>query len=381
VDSNGNLYFLSEVQVDPPNPGMRKSTDGGATWTEVDAENRPEGFEWYDLESVWMEQDGSTLRILRQRSGTIGNNVAYFEFHTSDDPAEPDTWGTQETVVGELADDTNADDQAVALVRRSNGELYAFYRTTRTGADDRVAYKKKSSGGAWGAEKIVAEATGVRYTQIQAIVGEDDLIHVFYKQDGAEDDSADEQDPRNAIWHRTLNTADELSVAATVNDVPASRSEHAMATPAVYADVNGVERVVVAWARWDGMLVSATLESGLIGPEEEVSDHPAWIGGGVIGSRQVVATLAVDPATDAVHALYADAATHDVRRVTWNGAWGIDMEVLDEVEAQYISANVFTRAANRVLAVVYDDNPTGELDLGVPKYREFVLAPAPPGGP
>ena len=34
-------------------------------------------------------------------------------------------------------------------------------------------------------------------------------------------------------------------------------------------------------------------------------------------------------------------------------------------------------AGNRVLAVVYDDNPTGLLDAGVPKYRELALGPAP----
>lgn len=379
-DSNGNLYFLSEVQVDPPNLAMRKSTDGGATWTEVDALNRPDGFEWYDLESVWMEQDGSTLRILRQRSGEDKNNVAYFEFHTSDDPAKPDTWGIPEPVVGELPADTNPDDQAVALVLRSTGDLYAFYRTTREGADDRVAYKKKPAGSdSWGAEVVVAADAGTRYTQIQAIRGEDDLIHIFSKDD-----------TNSEIKHRTLDSADVLSNATAVNDTPTTHWEHAMATPAIYTDVNGVERIVVAWARADddndtvrdeGVLVAATIDDGMIGPETVVSDVPAWMGGGQIGSRQVVATLAVDPVTDKVYALYADAATHDVYRVTKNGSWGPDIEVLDAVEAQYISANVFTRAGNRVLAVVYDDNPTGLLDAGVPKYREFVLTPALPDGP
>jgi hypothetical protein len=145
----------------------------------------------------------------------------------------------------------------------------------------------------------------------------------------------------------------------------------------VYTDVNGLERIVLAWARSDGRLVASTIDSGIPGPENVVSDVPAWLGGGVIGSRQVVATLAVDPFTDRIHALYADAVDHDLHRDTWNGSWGVDTEALDGVEAQYVSANVFTRAGNRVLAVVYDDNPTGGLDLGIPKYREFVLGPAP----
>ena len=87
-----------------------------------------------------------------------------------------------------------------------------------------------------------------------------------------------------------------------------------------------------------------------------------------------------DPSTHAVHALYADDATHDVRRVTRTESWGSDIEALPAVEAQYISANVLTRAGNRVLAVVYDDNPTVSWSTGVPTYREIVLGPARAGG-
>ena len=151
-DSNGNLYFLSEVQVDPPNPAMRKSTDGGGTWTEVDAANRPEGPLWYDLESVWMEPDGSTLRILRQRSSTIrGNNVAYYELNMSDAAAGPDTWGLRSRRSSlAAADDAEPDDQAASLAVRSNGDLYTFTgrrRRTRTIAS---RTRRSPPGGSWG---------------------------------------------------------------------------------------------------------------------------------------------------------------------------------------------------------------------------------------
>ena len=58
-DSNGNLYRLTESPKDDGNnPRMMKSSDGGASWREVDSGNRPDVS---DLEGVYQVSSGSKI--------------------------------------------------------------------------------------------------------------------------------------------------------------------------------------------------------------------------------------------------------------------------------------------------------------------------------
>jgi hypothetical protein len=373
ADSTGAIYFMDEIQPIPPEPEMWKSSDGGATWAVVDEPGAPTGGTIRDLESVWIAQSAGTLHIVRQRSGTAGAHTAYVQFSTSDHPTAPDRWGAVETVNTVAID---PDDQACSIVRNANGGLYVFYRGAPSVSggipatrDERVFYRKRSAGGAWGPEQTVAATAGISYTQIQAIPGLDGTtIHVLYK------------DHTNAnIVYRTLDTrSDTLSSARTLNTSATHGVVNPMATPAVALHAAGTERIVVAWANAAGLLVATTIDNGVIRPNDAVSDRAVWIGGGQIRSKQPVATLAADETTGRVYALYADAATHDIYQDVRDSSWGVDVEALDAVEAQYISANIIQRTASRDLAMIYDDNPTGLLDAGVPTYSALRLSA--PGG-
>ena len=363
IDGNGNLYTVTEFSVDAPAPVARKSSDDGSTWAEADAANRPSGSTWADLESLWIVQDGTKLKMLRQRSGGSANNVAYMEFNTSDAASNPDTWGLKEQVAGTV---TAPQDQAVALAVRSNGDMYAFYNVS--GPEQRVAYKKKPSGGSWGTENYIAIAgKDIQQPVVPAgVIGANDAIHI-----------AVHNDPDNTILYYTLSSSDVLTGPTTISSTPTSGVRHPLVSPAVRLDVGGTERVYFAWREaTTDRLVGVPIDGGTPGSQQTLSDVAAWANPSAVLSNQPVATFAVDDSTDQINLLYADSLTHDIWRDVRSGTSGTDTEVLDAVEAQYVSANVFARDGNRILGLVFDDNPTGAVDLGVPKYYEVVLGAA-----
>jgi hypothetical protein len=361
IDGNGNLYTITELSVADPRPCMRKSTDGGRTWAEVNAANRPAHD---DLESLWIEQRGTVLYVLHQRSGTM--RVSHNTFNTSDAGANPDTWQVKDEVVH--LPGTAPANQAVSLAVRTNGDLLAFYRTDPVSSFQRLAWRKKPSGGAWGAETQVDTTASTNFTQVAVVVGASDKVHIFYKNDTT-----------SAVWHKSLTSADSLSASSVVNDNATTTDDQMMATPPVYVDVGGTERVYAAWKRTsNGFLVGAPIDNdGTPSAEESISDVAVWEDPAAVISEQVVATLAVDSVSGKMYALYADNATHDLWKVVRNGTWSANTEVLDAVEVQYLSATVFTHGtqgqSKRVLGIIFDDNPTGATDAGVPKYTQVLL--------
>jgi hypothetical protein len=359
-DGNGSLYTVTELSAADPRPCIRKSTDGGRTWTEVDPANRPSHD---DLESLWLVQEGTRIHVLHQRSGTSSPmRVSYHSFNTSDAPSNPDSWQTKDEVVAL----PGPDNQAVSLVQRSNGDLLAFYRTTPSGADQRIAWRKKQTGGSWGPETLVDSAPGKSFTQVGAVRGANDRIHIFYKND-----------TDSAIWHRSLDSGDTLSPAETVNDTATSTDDETMINP-VYLDAAGTERVMAAWKRSsDGLLVGAVIENdGAPQAEEPISDVPVYEDPVRVTSLQAVASLAADDAANEIHAVYSDDARHGLwRDVRGDRMWGRDIQVVDGAEAEIISANVFTQSpgngGHKVVGIVFDAN-TGLADNEV-FYTDFGL--------
>jgi hypothetical protein len=367
-DGNGNLYTVTELTAATPRPVIRKSTDGGRTWNEVDGANRPTHS---DLESVWMVQDGTRIHVLHQRSGslTTATRVSYHSFNTSDAATSPDTWQIKNQVVHVPALATNPDNQSVSLVQRSNGDLLAFYRTDASGPaqsdPERVAWRKKPAGGTWGAETIVDSTPGKSFTQVAAVRGANDKVHIFYKND-----------TDSAVWHRSLDVGNTLSAAEVVNDSPTSREDHAMSNPA-YVDAVGTERVTIAWKRAsDAALVGAVIDNDETPQAEEViSDSAVYENPDRVESFQPVAALAADQATQKFHAVYSADATHDLWMDARNGGWGVDVPMVEATDAEIVSSNIFSHSAgnggHKVIGTVFDVN-TGLIDNEV-FYTELPL--------
>lgn len=359
-DANGNLYTVTEVGGGNLNPAMHKSTDGGETWAEVDSAGRPA---MADLESVWLVADLSNHLIHMVRQRTSGTTT-YVQFRVSTHGSTPDTWGSTQAVSSTAGNvDTEA---AAALVRRSDGSLVLFYRTDPSGSDRRIGYRIRSTGGTWGSESILDSAAGKDFTQVTAVVGESDKVHVAYVNltDGT-------------VLHRSLDSGGSLSSSEVVNDNAISTLEHPMAN-IVYMDDGGTERVYVAWLRnSDSLLVGAEItDDGTPGAEEAITDVAVRSNPTNIGSNMPAAFLTADGTT--LYAVYVDNSSNDI----WysrksGGAWGTDVEIQDATSAQSVSARVFTHSAGngsqKVLGVVYDFD-TGVESGGEPRYTEIGAA-------
>ena len=135
---NGDLYFIMEPAETDNLFMMIKSTDNGVTWREIDGANRPET---NDLESVDARQVGDTIHIIHQVTGSI----RYHSFHTSEHPTQPDRWAVRDEAVATVTSVAQAATHAV----RSDGSMVAFY------VADTVHYNIRSSGGTWGADKVL----------------------------------------------------------------------------------------------------------------------------------------------------------------------------------------------------------------------------------
>jgi hypothetical protein len=357
IDSNGNLYTVTEVSNAEFEPAIRKSADGGRTWTEVDGANRPTVD---DLESVSLVQDGARIHMLHQRSGY---RVFYNSFNTSDAAADPDRWvvRNEQVFAGGVAID-----QSASLVVRGNGDLVAFYVVSPT----QIAYRTQPAGGSWGPQAVLDDTPGKAFSQVLAEPSRvDDSIHIAYKNH-----------TDSTILYRTLGPDGLLSAPVTVASGTTRGSSGQKAMPnhgLVVQEAGGRDRVTVAWRRADGMLAGAVIENGVVGDGAAISDAPTYQNPVNVLSNQVVAALAPDDAAGTVHALHADLATHDLWHDVRAPDWGVDEEVLDDADVMAISARVLTHAAanggRKVLGIVFDQE-MGIPDEGAVHYTEIELS-------
>lgn len=353
IDGNGNLYTILETLELNPVANINKSTDGGKTWTAIDGANQPSAAQWQDLESVWLVQEGTNVHMVRERSTAVSTALmAYFQFHTSDHATTPDTWNTTfEQLEAMPAAGLEPKDQCVALIQRTNGDLFAFYALPDVvNNDTRVGYRKKPSGGSWGAVVVVEAATGEDYGMITAVRGASDVIHIFVR----------EHDTPITIWHRSLSTGDVLSSREQVNDTAIFIELHNIITRPVYYDDAGAEKIYVAWCNAAGILYGAFITNdGTPEPEEIISNQAVWVDPIDVASNEPVASMCIDPATKDIYIVYSESVTGDMWITVRNyktGVWSQDKEILNDMRVQLLCINIITHSDGRkVLAILYDD--------------------------
>lgn len=163
--SNGDLYFLMEPSETDNRMMAVKSTDGGATWREVDGANRPRTG---DLEGVGQAIVGDRIHTLHQTS----DHVFYHLFRTSDHPTQPDTW---EITDERLASPVEPPVQVADIAVRSDGSVVGVY-----GNLDRVLVRTRSPQGQWSAETVVDADIDRDLSGPVVALGADDTVHFAY---------------------------------------------------------------------------------------------------------------------------------------------------------------------------------------------------------
>ena len=348
VDGNGNLYRVTEEYYDPvPNhntPLMMKSADGGQTWSEMDAANRPTD---RDLEGSWLLQAGTSLIYVH----TNGARITYSEFHTSDALSTPDRWVVQnERGISGLYSDPR---QWVCAARTSDGRVWAFYADTTVGSNFQLAYVRRDAPGSWTPETRISTDAESLAGATCVVDPATDVAHVFYH------DYANKQ-----VLYRSLSPDGTLSPAVRVDTTgtdTAIRNYHAVANPVVYS-AGGSTVVTAMFASASGVRAVLVVD-GAVAAEQVIDPAAPLISprniGRNTGNDGPVVHLAADGST--LHAVWAVASTGDVWHSSrpHGGQWSTPTLLVDSGagHVSWLYSNVYTLGGQRVLGYTYDLGP------------------------
>ena len=361
VDAKGNLYRVTEGSLAAGNrPRMMKSADGGRTWEEQDAANRPTTG---DLEGGWLLQDGPSLWFAWQK----GRTVHLTKYRTSDHPTKPDTYEIQRE---DVASPESPGPQYASLAKNADGSLWVAHGTTPSGGP-RTALVKRSASGSYGTPIVIDTRTAT--TAPQLIKGSGDMTHLFYKDH-----------TNNRVYWRTLTTSGTLSAPVRVDSGGTHKLETAITNAVAFVD-NGVQVLVVAFADPSGILRSVEIRNGVVGPEQVVSATAVTTNPGPTTNLAAVAHLAVAGTT--VVAMWSDAANGHVYRDQRRsgGSWGTDVITVDtgsgtSKAAWYVYANTLGQSADRArIGFTYDLGPHVDDDSNI-MYDEVSISTSGGGG-
>ena len=353
ADANGNLYYVAEPTEFDQRMMMLKSTDGGATWLEVDAANHPLSD---DLESVDIRQVGDTLHLAHD-----GGQIVYHTFEMSSSTS-PDTWGVRDELV---ASGISQPDQANAIEVLSDGRVRVFYPDS-----DAMVFKTRSIAGTWDSSPTVLDGENVDWqwvTTVTADAGANlDRIFVFYFENDT-----------GGMYMRTLDADGSLSSRTLIQTLDTGDHHVQPILVPGYWNEAGEDRVVVAYKKVGDALHSVLVSGTSVGPETQVSDQVIDFNRGA--SRQPVADLAVHDGV--AHVLYADAASYDLwtdSSTVGTDTWGTDVEIIDDVRVNWVRGTVFDHAAahggGTVYGFAYEDHagPAG-FATGYIRYGEIPV--------
>ncbi|WP_077529214.1 sialidase family protein [Vreelandella utahensis] len=341
--SNGDLYFSMEP-AETDNVLMTvRSTDGGATWTEVDGANRPETG---DLEGFASRMVDDRIHMLHQTS----DHVFYHVFRTSDHPDKPDTWAIRDE---RLASPKEPPTQVADIAVRSDGSVVAVY-----GGPEKIRYRIRSPEGDW-SEATVVDADQAPNLSGPALVKDpDDVVHLTYTGD---DGSA---------WYRQLRPDGELTQRQQLaTGLGTGHEDIGSILPPVHLPES--DSVSVIYRLKDGHLWERR-----VGPEAGLSE-PVQV------TERPVVQNAVDAEQtgadaigygDSVHVLFIEAGTghlYHTRRKA-DGDWSEPEAQVTDANVQWVRGNAVTSEEGEpVYGYVYDAGSDG--GSGKNHYREVPL--------
>ncbi|MBW8034086.1 MAG: hypothetical protein FVQ79_00010 [Planctomycetes bacterium] len=273
-----------------------------------------------------------------------------------------DSWDVVDELIDTLTN--NPTNPWISISVRSDGDVVVVY----AGDTDQVMGGKKErvdanirTGGTWGGAVALDAAGDIHYGNPNVVKGPlTDDMHILWQQ------TANIADPP-ASWAQTeARTLDPANVLSTlVTDAQDTDTELlSIQNPVSYED-SGTQRML--WGGKGHRFWPCTEDAGddiLFGTAVDSPILPNIESNGEIS---VVTLVELD---GVIHDLYSSSTDLDLyyTKSTDDGAtWDTPTEELDAISCLHISANIYTRGGDTVLAYLYDDG-------GVQKYNEKVLS-------
>ena len=359
VDGNGNLYTAIEHSTNDNNVVVIKSTDDGVTWREGNT-SRPVT---QDFEGVSIVQVDDTLHILQSRS-----DVRYHTYRMSSH-ASADTWDIKDEVVDNTISAHSV--QACSLHHRSgDGSLVAFY--VDDVADSRIRYNIRN--GTWGGSADWDTATSIDFMSPFGVTGEDDKIHMVYKDD-----------TNGVLYHQSLSKIDGKGTRhSLVTGVPTAGGTNAiLQVNPTYYDDEGVEVIMAMYKKvgTDNVIFATPIKDDGT-PGTEVTATTTNVESQEGGNAMTIATADVDGKRIYLFFVAGNDDPYDIYRTDNDdeGGWSTDAEEKDAVTAHWISGRVIVEGSgDTVFGYLWDDGSAG--GTGFVKYDTFLISAAPAGLP
>lgn len=331
-DTNGWLWTVQETGSGSSLAMLVRSYDGGVTWNEIDAANKPST---NDMEAIFLLQDNQEtghVWVLQQDSS---DDVTLHSFHTSDHATLPSRWSTSDVVVESAVGSIPPNNQCVQLVQRSNGDLFCFWagdgELVSAVNRSRIHYRRRAAAGTWDAEVILDAGTTNSMGQVAVVLGANDKIHIF-----------GEEDARKEVWHRSLSSGGVLSAWERADGVYGTETiDHPM-TNATYHNVGGVERVWIGWITGAQQFRVNHVDDDATPATPQLVTGTA-VDNGALGSGSVNAYIRTHG--NVLYAVYVDESTKDLWRTQSDNlaTFATPVELWDAITGQWVQTNVYTR--------------------------------------
>ncbi len=344
----GDLYFLMEPAETHNVLMVVKSTDGGATWQEIDGANRPETG---DLEGFAADYAEGTIHMVHQTSDA----VLYHAFRTSEHLTAPDTWHVRDDTVATPGEPPT---QVASATVRPDGSLVAVY-----GGPAKIRYKIRAPSGAWGDETVVdADRPAATLSGPMTVLSEGGMVHLAYTEIG---------EAEGVVWYRRIQPDGTLTPREKLaSGVGTSEGARGAILPLVFLPETNT--VAVVYRRASGRLWARRIEGdGTITAPAQVTDRA--VVQNAVDSDQAGADAVA--AGGAVHVLFIGESTGHLYH-TQSGAAGVwapaTLEV-DGIAGQWVRGMPLRRdgGAPGVYGYVYDAGSDG--GSGMNWYGEVPL--------
>jgi len=342
--SNGDLYFLMEP-AETDNVLMTvRSTDGGATWTEMDGANRPATG---DLEGFASRMADNRIHMLHQTS----DHVFYHVFRTSDHPEQPNTWAIRDE---RLASPQEPPTQVADIAVRSDGSVVAVY-----GGPEKIHYRIRTPDGSWSEETVLDADRKPNLSGPALVRDPDDVVHLTYTGDDG------------TAWYRQLHPDGELTERRQLAEGLGTGSEDVGSIlPPVYLPES--ETVSVIYRLADGHLWERR-----VGAERAFSEPVQVTGRAVVQNAVDSDQTGADAIGygESVQVLFIEDGTGDLYHTSRepDGQWREAEPQITEGNVQWVrGALVDNEQGQPVYGTVYDAGSDG--GSGRNHYAEIPLS-------
>jgi hypothetical protein len=347
--SAGNFYAVIKSGVVIV---AKKATDPTDSWSTVGAPNPGSAV---DLLST--VQDGDMIHAAYTTDD--GSTYEYAAFNMA-----TDSWTVKDE---EIEDVTNVADQPwISIAVRSDGDVVVCYAgdTDANMGDtkERVDVNIRTSG-TWGGPVALDAGGDVHYGNPNVVKASDsDRMHVIFWRTT---NTADPPTTWTSVQGRTvdpgddsLSTVDTFTTAGTGMLLPCSNC--------VSYDDAGTERIIASNA------AGTTRATAIRANEDGSSDIDITAQSDINTTdpyeNNEVGIMSLVELSGDLHVLMSERTSFDLfyHQSTDDGATWSASEEIDAITVNYISANIYVRGTDTVMAYVYDDG-------GVQKYNEKVL--------